>query len=116
MRVVAGSGVSDTVLAKLAQPLTVEVLVNERPANGIVVRFESLRTPGPPSLPGVLMSAPAPIYYTDLIDVTTTPDGRASVIVRMGERAGATAVEITNRPSGLMDTAQFTVQPGNAAN
>jgi len=116
MRVVAGAGVADTVLAKLAQPLTVEVLVNGRPANGIVVRFESLRTPGPPNLPGVRLSAPAPIYFTDLVDVTTTQDGRASVIVQMGERAASTGVEITNRPLGLTDTARFTVLPGNAAN
>ena len=116
LRVVAGAGVTDTVLAKLAQPLTVEVLVNGKPANGIVLRFESLRTPGPPNFPGVLMSAPSPIYFTDLVDVSTNPDGRASVIVRMGERAGATGVEITNRPLGLTYTAPFTVLPGNAPN
>lgn len=116
LRVVAGAGVTDTVLATLAQPLTVEVLVNGRPASGIVLRFESLRTPGPPNLPGVLLSVPAPIYFTDLIDVTTAQDGRASVIVRMGERAAATGVEITNRPLELSHTAAFTVLPGTAAN
>jgi len=114
LRVVAGAGATDTVLAKLAQPLTVEVLLNGKPATGIVVRFESLRTPGPPNLPGVLLSAPAPIYFTDLVDVTTTQDGRASVIVKMGERAAATGVEITNRTLGLTYTAPFTVLPGNA--
>ena len=114
LRVVAGAGATDTVLAKLAQPLTVEVLLNGKPATGIVVRFESLRTPGPPNLPGVLLSAPAPIYFTDLVDVTTTQDGRASVIVKMGERAAATGVEITNRTLGLTYIAPFTVLPGNA--
>ena len=116
IRVVAGAGVTDTVRAKLAQPLTVEVLVNGTPTSGIVVRFESLRTPGPPNLPGVLLSAPAPIYFTDLVDVTTAQDGRASVIARMGERAAVTGVEITNQPLGLSATAQFTVLPGNTAN
>ena len=116
IRVVAGAGVTDTVRARLAQPLIVEVLANGKPASGIVVRFESLRTPGPPNLPGVLLSAPAPIYFTDLGDVTTAQDRRASVIVQMGERAAATGVEITNRPLGLTATAQFTVLPGNTAN
>ena len=42
MRVVGGDGIADTILAKPAQALTVELLDNGRPRAGVVVWFTTL--------------------------------------------------------------------------
>jgi hypothetical protein len=118
MRVVAGAGVSDTVLAKPVQALIVELLDNGRPRAGVVVRFEGLAVQGndpnaPPS-PGVRVSTVATNDFTGFVSDTTDQNGRASALVQLGTRAGARSVQITCPESGLADTAQFTVLPGNS--
>ena len=121
MRIVAGAGVSDTVLAKPVQALVVELLDNGRPKAGVVVRFEALlvqagdpNASGSPS-PSVLVSSLASGTFVGFISDTTDQNGRASALVQLGTRAGDAGVQIACPEAGLADTAKFTVLPGTAA-
>jgi len=117
IRVVAGAGVSDTVLAKPVQALVVEVLDGGRPRPGLVVRFESL----PPADTArrlestVLTSNLAQDSFTKLTSDTTNAQGRASVIVQLGTVAGDAALRVSAPELGVSDTVHFSVRPGTAA-
>jgi hypothetical protein len=119
LRIVAGAGVSDTVLARPGPPLIVELRENGKPKPGVVVRFEGLPVQGADpgvsgtSSTGVLASAIGSSTYGSFVSDTTDVDGRASVVVQLGTRAGATGLQITCPDLGLADTAVFTVLPGN---
>jgi Tol biopolymer transport system component len=120
MRIVAGAGVSDTVLARPVQALVVDLLENGQPKPGAVVSFEGLQVqstdpnaPGSAS-PGVLMSGVASNDFVGLLSDTTDQSGRASVLVQLGTHAGDVGVRITCPALGLADTAKFTVRPGNS--
>jgi len=122
MQIVAGAGVSDTVLAKPFQALTVVVLQNGLPKPGVVVSFEGLPAQGTdPNGPGstsggILVSSVAANDFVGFVSDTTDLSGRASVLVQFGTRAGDMGVRITYSTLGLWiaDTAQFTVRPGNS--
>jgi hypothetical protein len=117
LRVVAGSGAADTVLATPAQALVVEVQENGAPASGVVVRFEAL----PPSDSArrfelaILLEGLSSPNFGSFVAATTDGQGRASAIVKLGTVAGESRVRVSAPELGLEDTAKFTVRPGNAA-
>lgn len=114
--VVSGADVSDTVRTRLLQALIVEVRVNGVLKPGAVVRFDALPTRDP--LRGyesaVLVSTLTSNQYTSFVADSTDASGRARVLVQLGTIAGSTGVAITVPEIGLVDTARFTVLPGNA--
>lgn len=125
VRVVAGAGVTDTVLTAPVQAVVVEVRDTlGKPVEGAVVRFEVV--------PSTVPNRPyeAPLYVCTLVQAscggtyapaasfvvdTTRSDGRASAIVRLGTIAGAAWLRVKVPELGLRDSAAFTVLPGAAA-
>ena len=122
---VQGVAATDTIDARLAQPLTVEVHRDDGTlAHGAVVRFESL----PPADPA--RRSEAAIYVcavkaatcgqtngalssASLIALDTADaSGIASVAVRLGRVAGEALVRIVVQEIGVADTVRFTVLPG----
>jgi len=97
--------VSDTVLAKPVQALTVVVLQNGLPKPGVVVSFEGLPAQGTdPNGPGstsggILVSSVAANDFVGFVSDTTDLSGRASVLVQFGTRAGAKLYTRPARPS-----------------
>ena len=125
LRVVAGSGVTDTIEARLPQALVVEVRNSlGRILPGSIVTFESrpaddttrkdrasyackLTTPycGPPN--------PDVVSHIAVFD-TTDANGRARVSVRLGQVAGRVVIRISVDQLSLVDSAVYAVMPGAA--
>jgi len=114
LQVVSGAGVTDTMLAKLAQPLTIEVRAAGQPRGGATVRFLAL----PPTDTvrqgdaAVLVASTQAGAYGQEVVTTTASDGTARVQVQLGIVAGTASVAISCPELGLSDTARFTVTPG----
>jgi hypothetical protein len=128
IRVVAGAGVVDTVLAQPVQALVVEVRGRDgAPARGVVVQFE-------PVLPtdstrreeravnACALAVPTcgpvgdqPYGGAGLLAIDTTDAaGRAQALIRLGTVAGSAAVVMSAPDLGVRDTARYTVRPGAA--
>jgi hypothetical protein len=121
--ILAGAGIVDTIDAPLPEGLTIEVRDDAgelRP--GVVVRFEA-QPPDVPARRGEVAvhvcSVDSPIgcqYMTSAFAVDTTDDrGRAYAAGRLGRVATRAVVRIHVPELGLVDSVEFTVQPGNAA-
>jgi hypothetical protein len=112
-----GDGATDTILAEPAQALVVEVRgENAVPVSGTVVRFQSLPIDSAhPYALGAFVSAVTSPYYGDFVADSTDSRGRASVLIKLGQTAGAARLLVSVPEFGLQDTARFTVLPGNAA-
>lgn len=115
LSIVAGSGATDTVFAKLTQALIVEVRSNTgQPLSNVIVRFTSV--------PGSAFNASATIapltgnFFTTFVADSTDSRGQAAVIVQLGTVAGPAAIAIDVPELSLQDTATYTVLPGAAAN
>ena len=117
LRIVAGNGVTDTVSAVLSQALIVE-LRNDlgRPVSGAEVRFVGV--PYDPIRPTHMEAWSRHIdshrMSAETID-TTDGDGRARVQVQLGIVAGSARLTVHVPSTGALDTARFTVLPGNVA-
>ncbi len=121
IQILAGAEAADTVEARLAQALRVAVRdASGRPLAGAVVRFDPLlmtvSSPyGPQRVPslyvGRLDSRDAGVFAAE----TTSTRGVVNVAVRLGTVVGAAGVVVSVPEAGFVDTARFTVQPGNAA-
>ncbi|HKG93104.1 MAG TPA: hypothetical protein VKA84_14465 [Gemmatimonadaceae bacterium] len=123
IRLVAGAGVTDSVLFQPIQALVVEVRGEAgAPRSGVVVRFDAV----PPadelrraehSVLVCPLDAQACGMYSSGSFATDTTDalGRAKVLVRLGTVAGPAAVGLFVPELALRDTARFTVTPGSAA-
>lgn len=109
IRIIAGSGVSDTVDAVLAQALVVEVRDTVGAlAGGQVVRFAEV-----PDTLGALSVAPlAGQVFGSFVAETTTAQGQASVLVRFGAKVGPARLAVSVPAYGFSDTAGFTVLAG----
>lgn len=117
LRIVSGAGVTDTIAATLAEPLTVELRdANGLPRRGVRVAFEAVPPTIPFGLPAVLVTRVATVFFFNFFADTTDADGRARVSVRLGGIAGEARVAITADDGALKDTARYTVLPGAAAN
>ncbi|HKG93105.1 MAG TPA: hypothetical protein VKA84_14470 [Gemmatimonadaceae bacterium] len=130
IRVVAGGGIEDTVLAAPDQALVVEVTDGHDRRPGLVVRFEPLApedsTRRQEQAIGVCpLTAQRCGAGTDPFDPffssgafaadTTDASGRAKVLVRLGTVAGPARVAVTVPELGIRDTVNFTVRAGQAA-
>jgi hypothetical protein len=112
LRIVSGSGQADTATTELPLPLVVEVRDDQgRLAEGVDVRVGDLTCgagclafplagPGAPAEPEVVVQADAA--------------GRVSVPIRLGQVAGAARVPVAVPSLDLVDTARYSVAPGNA--
>jgi hypothetical protein len=109
IRLLAGSGQTDTVDAVLAGALVVEVRDTLGTlASGQVVRFEATAD----TLPVVGVADLASEDFAGFAAVTTNSQGQAAVLVRLGPKAGTARVGISVPVFGLADSARFTVRPG----
>ena len=118
VKVVAGSGVTDTVLSQPVQALVAEVRdAHGRALPGVLVRFQSR----PPTDPArqfyeaavfvCQLTAPS-CYNSQFVADTTDRSGRVKAVVRLGSFAGKAVVDVTVPELGLQDSATFTVTPG----
>lgn len=139
LEVVAGGALADTILARPAQALVVQVRGTDgKPASGIAVRFEPmpaadttrrgeyavftcslldgacgsvLDLTGYPGGYNLPTIGVAPVPDVD----TTDASGRVKVAVRFGSIAGTARVRIVVPLFGYTDSASFTIRPGAAA-
>jgi hypothetical protein len=115
--ILTGDQAVDTVEARLTRALAVEIRGDDgRPLAGTAVRFEALPSPDTarPSATAITMApASGASAYSTLLPSATGPDGRASVLLRLGHVAGLVGIRVSHPESGLVDTAFYTVRPGN---
>jgi hypothetical protein len=110
LTLVSGYNLTDTIEAKPAKALVVEVR-DDRGAivpQGTVVRFSGGGIFQSEMLVGALTST----LYTTFVAGETDGAGRASVIVQMGGKAGPARIAISVPILGVQDTARYTVLPG----
>jgi hypothetical protein len=109
--VVAAPG-SDTVDAKPLRALTVRAFDESGvPAAGRVIRFESII--GTLSQAFVNVAQLTAATFSTLAAPVADSSGGASVLLRMGTRAGDARLSVSIPETGLADTISFTVRPGN---
>src|SRR5690242_6079112 len=104
--IAAGTGVTDTVDAALAQLLVVEVRTSAGSSvRGALVEFHALTVPSVPLPQYTVRLGPigGPRQFVSVVD-TVGADGRAEVLVTLGPVAGSGGVEITVPELGLTDT------------
>ena len=118
LSLVAGTNLTDTIMARPAQGLVVEV----RDAGGqalpnTVVRFESVLStvPGRTFEPTILVATQTSPNFNTFAAVTTDERGRAIAVLRFGTIAGTMKIAVSVPDLGASDTARYTVLPGNAA-
>lgn len=116
LRIVAGTGVTDTVDAQVL-PLVVEVRDHGRLAKALV-RFESQTISDPPApfrdaaVPLCRTVCPSLLPYAE---DSTDANGRATIAVRLGPRPGKWFVRILVSDLGLADSVSYTVLVGAPA-
>ena len=112
---ISGFGVTDTVSAQLASPLVVEVRDSSGAlvGPGTIVRFTGVANLW--AVPEMLVRPLRWPYYSDSIVAETDADGRASVLVQCGTLPGTARIAVSVPARSIVDTARFTVLPGNAA-
>ena len=116
LRIVAGAGITDTISAIPAQGLVVQVLDEDgRPEPGVDVRFEVPLDPVAPYPPRMAVASVGATWFDVVASDTMDSNGRAVARVQLGERAGPAGVVISVPLYGLVDTAEYTVLPGNPA-
>jgi hypothetical protein len=114
LRFVAGTQDTDTVLARPIQALVVEVRDPAGPvATGAVVRFQGLRsdTTRPFELT-MLVGSLSSTFFSGFATDTVDSRGRASVLIQFGTVAGRGRIEVSVPEFGVVDTADYTVLPG----
>jgi hypothetical protein len=116
--IVDGADVSDTIDARLLRALIVEVRVKGELQKGVEVRFNALPSTNalrPYELPILIAHLTDDLnYYNTIIVDSTDASGKARVLVRLGSVAGAAGIAISVPQIGVVDTATYTVRPGNA--
>lgn len=113
LRVVAGAGVSDSILTRPNQALVVEVRGEGGvPQRGVVVRFEPVPVADGSSNPQVYVGRLDQYAPSTLAVDTTDEQGRVRALVRLGYVAGEGKVAVVAPALGLVDTARYTILPG----
>jgi hypothetical protein len=124
IRVVAGPLASDTIGATPPQALVVEVRGPEgRVAPGVVVRFGAPAVPAAAQCirvagdcwekPSMWLGDPAGSTFSEGGSaVVAGADGRASVRIRFGGRAGTGRIVVTVPELGMQDTIRFEIRAG----
>ena len=121
---VAGAGVSDTIGARFAQALVVQVRKPDGAlARHTVVRFEVQPATVPERQQETTMfvcGLAAPVcgfsFTADnFVADTTNADGRVSIAIRFGTIAGTAVVAVSAPEFKIVDTCRFVVRPGAPA-
>jgi hypothetical protein len=108
LRIVAGGNTSDTISARPTQGLVVRVLDEDgRAASLVEVRFDG--GPG-----GMRVSPVSGQFFSNFASAVTDANGRATVRVAFGTRAGPDWIAVAVPVFGMTNTARYTIQPGNA--
>jgi len=110
LTLVRGYNLTDTIEAKPARALVVEVR-DDRGAivpPGTIVRFSAGGTFQSQMLVGALTST----FFSNFATGETDGSGRAAVLVQMGGTAGPARIAISVPTLGVQDTARYTVLPG----
>ena len=116
LTIVSGGSGSDTIQARLEQPLVVEVRVQGALRAGVTVQFASL----PPANPTRNLEKTALVgrvgddQFSPVLSVTTEADGRARVGIALGTVTEEARVVISAPTLALSDTARYVVQAGAA--
>lgn len=117
VHVVAGENATDTIGTEFTQALIVELRDDRgRPVSDHLLRFTPTRADeSQPFSPYTAFIANVDqegfgTFATDRTDA----DGRARVLVKLGNKAGPAKIIVTDPDRGIADTATYTVQPGNA--
>jgi hypothetical protein len=112
--IVSGTAVTDSIQARLLQPLMVEVRTTDgAPRAGVAVSFVAM----PPTDTSrraeraIVVAPRVSALFAGQTTDTTDAQGHASVLVQLGTVAGLAAIAIRT-PDGLTDTARFTVTAG----
>lgn len=121
VKVIAGSGVTDTVFTQPLQALVAEVRdARGKVLPGVLVRFQSR----PPTDPArqlyegavfVCQLTAQSCYNSQFLADTTDRSGRVKAVVRLGSVAGKGVILVTVPELGVQDSATFTVTPGAPA-
>lgn len=113
IRIVSGADLTDTIEARSTQDLIIEVRDGAgRPIPGVVVRMAALWTPpGTTSVPTMRVAYPTGLGFG--WEGPLDEASRARVAPVFGGVAGPAGLEIRVPSLGLVDTAHFTVLPGN---
>jgi Tol biopolymer transport system component len=116
IRVVAGAGQTDTVLATLPQALIVEVRdTTGKLSPGRTVRFTAITLPAGTTGAVVRLSPLDQQAFGPFSSNDTDAQGRAKTLVQMGTVAGTASLEISVPELGVSDTISFSVKPGAPA-
>lgn len=111
--IVAGSGIADTALASPAQALRIRVRDQHgelRP--GIQVELAAVFTEDEAL---VFVGDPRTENRAGAASLRTDQRGEALAALRFGTRTGPAAIAISVPEAGMVDTARYTVTPGNLA-
>ena len=115
LRLISGYDLNDTVTARPATPLIVEVRDSSGALarQGTVVRFTGVPTAtfGPEMFVESLTST----TFTNFATGETDASGRAAILVMFGVAAGPARIAISAPTIGIQDTARYTVAPGRPA-
>jgi hypothetical protein len=115
LRVISGAGVSDTIDARLGNPLIVELRDSTGRAMPGAVLQVGVAVTAPAYLPnGVVAKSPAGPSLASYVD-TTDAKGRASISVGLGRQAGTTGIIVRTADARWQTEASFTVLPGAPA-
>jgi hypothetical protein len=104
----------DTIGARIAQALVVTVrdAAGAVPPAGTVVQFAAVVSP---AFRGEALVKPVNgAAFTGLATSPTDDGGQASMLIVLGTMAGTARVVVSVPTLGVVDTARFTVMPGNA--
>lgn len=114
--VVRGGGQTDTVLAKLAQALVLQIRdTTGAVAVGEIVRFLSVPVDTQPYvLNSVSVAGLSNPFYGGFFAESTNSKGEASVLIQLGLVAGSGRVAVTVPQLGYQDTVSYTILPGSA--
>lgn len=117
IQIVAGANLADTVQTTPVQALIARIIDQDgKPKSGMVVRFESVLVGiGYSQVPTVSVGAVVSNSFGNFAVDTTDTEGRASVRVRLGTRAGSGGVVVSVPTLRFEDTAKYTIHPGAAA-
>jgi hypothetical protein len=111
VRVIAGGGQTDTILATLRQALVVEIRDSAGAlAKGALVDFSPVVDAG--GNPGVLVSADQQ-YFSISASSIADSRGQAKVLVKLATVAGTARLVAGVAGIGAIDTITFTVKPGS---
>lgn len=114
VRVSAGDQVADSIDALPVQALVVQVAgPNGKPVSGAVVQFEAtIVGTGFEQTASVWLAPVGSNEFESFVSAATDAQGRASVRVRLGSRAGQGGVDVTVPAHGYQTTARYTIEPG----